>query len=73
MSEQESQSLTGYWLVDKLLLAVFGLVFGITFVRAVFPRFGPVDYRVLGWVLASGAFYYTIGWLLFQHFEVLHL
>jgi hypothetical protein len=73
MSEQIGHSLTGYWLVDKVLLALFGLIFGITFVRAAFPRFGPVDYRVLGWIFASGGFYYTIGWLLFQHFEVLHL
>lgn len=73
MSDSVRESLTGYWVADKIVLAVFGLVFGITFAPAAFPRFAPVDYRALGWTVASGGFYYAIGSLLFQQFEVLHL
>ena len=73
MSDQVRESLTGHWLSDKIVLALFGLLFGVTFAPAVVPRFGPVDWRVLGWVVASGGFYYAIGTLLFRHFEVLHL
>jgi hypothetical protein len=73
MSEEVRESLTGHWLSDKLVLTLFGLVFGVTFAPAVVPRFGPVDYRALAWVVASGGFYYVIGTLLFRHMGVLHL
>ncbi|MGZ0745743.1 hypothetical protein [Haloparvum sp. AD34] len=55
-------SLTGHWLADKIVMLLFGLLFGWSFIRAAFPRFGPVDYRALGWAFVSGAFWFAIGY-----------
>ena len=53
----QSQTLTGSERADMALAHAFALVFGVFFVETAFSRFGGVDYRQLGWVCLSAAFW----------------
>lgn len=64
----ETETLTGSERGDMVLAHAFALVFGVLFVQTAFPRFGGVDYRQLGWVCLSAAFWtlivhHTVGFL----------
>ncbi|WP_200531940.1 hypothetical protein [Halorubrum sp. LN27] len=61
MTESVRESVTRHWAAEKILMLVFGLVFGVTFVRDLVPRHGAINYQALGWVLLSAAFWYAIG------------
>ena len=58
----ESETLTGSHRADMVLAHLFALVFGVFFLNTAFSRFGGVDYRQLGWVCLSAAF-----WTLVAH------
>jgi len=60
-----SDSLTGYRWLDQIVMALFVLVFGVTFIRAAMggPVYRKVDYRMLGHAFISVTFWAVVSYL----------
>ena len=62
MSDTAPDSITGYRCLDRVVLAVFVLLFGFTFIHAGLtgPARGPPDWRMVGYSFISAAFWVAV-------------